>query len=83
MQVGHEDGVVDLPEESFEHVGDVLDEVVPDAQLHVPRVLAELLHQELDPGLGPVFPVYSLVTQAWGAKPELIIFGILQLSLWL
>ena len=71
MQVGHEDGVIDLPEESFEHVGHILDEVVPDTQLHIPGILSEFVHQKLDPGLGPVFPVYSLVTQAWEAKPAL------------
>ena len=63
MQVAHEDGVVDFPEEAFEDVGHVLDEVVSDSQLHVPSIRAKLLHQQLDPGLGPVLPVNSFMTQ--------------------
>jgi len=70
VQLGHEDGVVHLAEEPLQHVRHVLDEVVADAQLHVARVLPELVHQQLDAGLGAVLPVDSLVAETYGARPE-------------
>lgn len=63
MEVGHEDGVVDLSEEPLEDVRHVLDEVVSDPQFDDPGVFTELLHQELNPGFGPVLPVDPLVDQ--------------------
>lgn len=63
MEVDHEDWVIDLSEEPFQYVGHVLDEVVPDPQLDVSSVSAELLHQQLDPGFGSVLPVDAFVTQ--------------------
>lgn len=63
VQLGHEDRVLQLPEEPLEDVGHVLDEVLSDPQLHVPGVSAELVHQDLDPGLGPVLPVDALMAQ--------------------
>ena len=82
MQVCHENWVVYFPEEPLEHVRHVLDEVIPDAQLHVAGILTELLHQEFNPGLGAVLPVDALMPQACGGvnmKPLLtrgIIFRI-------
>ena len=65
VQLGHEDWVIHLPEEPLQHVRHVLDEVVPDAQLHIAGVFAELVHQKLDPGFGAVLPVDSLVAKAY------------------
>lgn len=75
MKVGHEDGVVHLSEEPLEDIGDVLNEVVSNAQLDVPGVSSELLHQQLDPGLGPVLAVDPLVAQTLGARSQLQMSG--------
>lgn len=65
VQLQGEDGVLELTEEPLQHVGDVLDKVVIDAQLDVAGIPPELLHQYLDPGLGSVLAVNALVPQPW------------------
>lgn len=66
VQLRGEDRVLELPEESLQHVGHILDEVVTDAQLDVAGIPAELLHQHLDPGLGPILPVNAFMSQPCG-----------------
>lgn len=66
VQLLGEDGVFQLTEEPLQHVGDVLNEVVVDAQLDIAGVPPKLLHQYLDPGLGSVLAVNPLMPQPWG-----------------
>lgn len=70
MEVGHEDGVVNLSEEPLQDVRHVLDEMVSDPQFDVSSVFTELFHQQLDPGFGPVLPVDPLVAQTYRAWSE-------------
>lgn len=70
MEVDHEDGVIDLSEEPLQDVRHVLDEVVSDAKLDDSGVLAELVHQKLDPRYGSILPVDPLMTQTYRASPR-------------
>lgn len=66
MELSHKNGVLQLPEEPLEDIGNVLNEVVPNPQLDFPSILPELIHQDLDPGLGPVLPVDTFMDQTCG-----------------
>lgn len=66
VQLQGEDGVLELTEEPLQHVSDILDEVVIDAQLDIAGIPPKLLHQYLDSGFCPVLAVNSLMPQSWG-----------------
>ena len=66
VQLQSEDRVLQLTEEPLQHISDILNEVVVDAQLDVAGVPPKLLHQYLDPGLGSVLAVNPFMPQPWG-----------------
>lgn len=66
VQLQGEDRVLELTEEPLQHIGDVFNEVVIDAQLDVAGIPPKLLHQYLDPGLGSILAVNPLMPQPWG-----------------
>lgn len=63
MQLSHEDWVLQLPKEPLEDVGHVLDKVLSNPQFYIPGISSELIHQDFDPGLGPILSVDTFVAQ--------------------
>lgn len=65
VQLQGEDRIFQLSEEPLQHIRDILNEVVTDAQLDIAGIPPELLHQYLDPGLGSILAVNPLMPQPW------------------
>ncbi len=63
VEISHEYGIINLPEESFQYIRHVLYEVISNTEFHIAGVLTKLLHQKLDSWLCTVFPVYTLMAQ--------------------
>lgn len=68
MQLQGEDGVLQLTEEPLQHISDILNEVIADAQFDIASIPSKLLHQYLDPGLGSILAVNPLMAQPWGRE---------------
>lgn len=63
VQLSHEDRVLQLPKEPLKDIGHILDEVLSNPQLYIPGISSEFVHQDFNPGLGPILSVDSFMAQ--------------------